>query len=132
MAVLSKSDRIAIVVIMTVILAGWGIRFFQGRGHERGLVVYRQAVPIPAVLDSAAETTQTRPFFAPLDINIATREDLQGLPLIGPARADDIVRYREEHGRFTTPEDIMKVPGIGPGIFERIQNDIRVSAEPGN
>ena len=129
MAVLSKGDRIAIVVIMAVILAGWGIRFFHGYGQDQGLVVYRQAIPVPAALDSAADMTQTRPQFAPLDINTATRADLEGLPQIGPARADDIVQYREEHGRFATPGDIMNVPGIGPGIFERIRNDIRVVPE---
>ena len=45
---------------------------------------------------------------------------------IGPARAEDIVRYREEHGPFQSVEEIMDVPGIKNNAFEKIKDDIAV------
>jgi len=60
-----------------------------------------------------------------VDLNAATQAELETLPGIGPARAESIIDYRAEH-RFSCIEDVMKVPGIGPGIFERIKGKIVV------
>ncbi len=125
MAILTRRDRIAVVVIMAAILLGWGIRLFSARSHEQGMELLRNAVQVPVALDSAASEGNTvGPLFAPLDINSASLEELQLLPQIGPTRAEAIIRYRQEHGAFGTTEDIMQVPGIGPGIYERIRTDI--------
>ncbi len=62
-----------------------------------------------------------------VDINTASKEQLQTLRGIGEARAEDIIRYRQEHGRFEQIEDIMKVPGIKTSAFEKIKDDISVS-----
>lgn len=40
--------------------------------------------------------------------------------------AQRIVDYREANGPFATIEDIMKVHGIGPAIFEDIKDSIFV------
>ncbi|MDQ0339597.1 competence protein ComEA [Caldalkalibacillus uzonensis] len=61
-----------------------------------------------------------------ISINRATAEELQQLPGIGPSRAEAIVRYREENGPFTSVEDIMKVSGIGPKIFENMKDEIEL------
>jgi len=60
-----------------------------------------------------------------IDLNSATQAELETLCGIGPARAKSIIDYRSKH-RFRRVEDIMKVPGIGPGIFESIQDRIVV------
>ncbi len=61
-----------------------------------------------------------------LDINAAGREELMTLAGVGESRAKDIISYREKNGRFHKIEDIMNVPGIKSGIFERIRDQIRV------
>ena len=45
---------------------------------------------------------------------------------IGESRAEDIIRYREEHGDFQKIEDIMKVPGIKESGFQKIKDSITV------
>jgi len=60
-----------------------------------------------------------------VDLNTATQAELETLPGIGPVRAESIIDYRSEH-RFGRVEDVMKVPGIGPGTFERIKDRIVV------
>jgi competence ComEA-like helix-hairpin-helix protein len=62
----------------------------------------------------------------PLDINLATAEELAGLPGIGPMTATFIVSYRAENGPFKTTEDLMKVKGIGRKTFESIRELVTV------
>jgi len=50
--------------------------------------------------------------------------ELQELPGVGPAIAERIVEYREEHGAFKKPEDIMNVSRIGEGRFEGMREII--------
>ncbi|UMZ72890.1 ComE operon protein 1 [Natranaerofaba carboxydovora] len=59
-----------------------------------------------------------------IDINQADYLTLKDLPGIGPARAETIIDYRERNGHFSKTEDVMKVPGIGQGIFEQIRDRI--------
>ena len=54
----------------------------------------------------------------PININTATAAELTQLKGIGTKYAERIVQYREEHGPFTSAEDMMKVPGIGPRTCE--------------
>jgi competence protein ComEA len=62
----------------------------------------------------------------PVNINTAAAAELETLSGIGPKTADAIVEYREANGPFASIEDIMKVPGIGEGTFEKIKDEITV------
>lgn len=61
-----------------------------------------------------------------VNLNNAAKEDLMTLKGIGQARADDIIKYRTEHGPFQSIEEIMNVPGIKNNAFEKIKDDITV------
>jgi competence protein ComEA len=56
-----------------------------------------------------------------LNINTAGVSELDALPGIGPSKARAIVRYREEHGRFTDPQELAGVPGLSKALVTRIQ-----------
>ena len=60
-----------------------------------------------------------------LNLNSATAEELATLPLIGPKRAADIVRYREEKGPFSNVEGLMQVEGIGAGTVSAVRHLVR-------
>jgi competence ComEA-like helix-hairpin-helix protein len=62
----------------------------------------------------------------PVNINTANSELLQTLPGIGPKTAERIIEYRETAGRFTSPEDILNVKGIGPKKYEKVRALITV------
>jgi competence protein ComEA len=49
-----------------------------------------------------------------LDVNAATAAELERLPRVGPALAQRIVAWREQHGPFAGPDDLRHVRGIGP------------------
>lgn len=59
-----------------------------------------------------------------ININTATKEDLDTLPGIGPATAQKIIDYRQEHGNFSSIEDIKNVKGIGEAKFNKMQDKI--------
>jgi competence ComEA-like helix-hairpin-helix protein len=65
-----------------------------------------------------------------LDINRADGEALQTLPGIGPALARQIVAYREAHGPFRQPADLLRVPGIGVKRYASLEGRIRTAEGP--
>lgn len=61
-----------------------------------------------------------------VNINSATIEELQKISGIGKSKAQAIIDYRDNKGEFKTKDDLMKVKGIGKGIFEKIKDKIEV------
>ncbi|WP_418966781.1 helix-hairpin-helix domain-containing protein [Butyribacter intestini] len=61
-----------------------------------------------------------------ININTASAGELTSLSGIGQSRADAIIEYRQSNGKFQSIEDIMKIPGIKQGIFNKIKNKISV------
>ena len=57
----------------------------------------------------------------PLDVNQATREQLELVPGIGPVMAEKILAYRNAHGNFSVYEDLTKVYGIGASKLEKFR-----------
>jgi len=61
-----------------------------------------------------------------VNVNTATAEQLETLPGIGPARAQDLIQWRSENGPFETVEDLLQVSGIGPATLDRMREQVRV------
>lgn len=57
----------------------------------------------------------------PLDLNTATREDLEALPGIGPHTATAVIEDRAAHGPFGDVAEFRRVRGIGPKTLARLR-----------
>ena len=61
-----------------------------------------------------------------VNINTADEAELQTLNGVGEATASAIVRERTNNGPFASPEDLMRVTGIGEKKFEKLKDQICV------
>ena len=61
-----------------------------------------------------------------VNINTATASELDALPGVGPSTATSIVEDREANGPFASPEDLMRVSGIGEKKFAKLKDHICV------
>ena len=62
-----------------------------------------------------------------IDLNCAEAWLLQALPGIGETKAQAIIDYRQQNGRFRHTSEITSVEGIGAATYEKIKHLITVS-----
>jgi len=127
----TRALRRALLVLVAVAGARWAWSAAPGRPPPpAGSTVRELSVAVSKA--ASAEERRSRPL-APderLDPNVATEEDLDRLPGIGPALAAAIVRAREEGIVFTAPEDLTGVRGVGPALLERMRPHLAARFAP--
>lgn len=62
-----------------------------------------------------------------INLNTATKEQLQTISGIGAKRAEDIIAYRESHGGFQSVDDLKNVSGIGDKTLDKIRESLYVA-----
>ncbi|KRW70189.1 MULTISPECIES: ComEA family DNA-binding protein [Stutzerimonas stutzeri subgroup] len=76
-----------------------------------------QAQPAPATTVAVAQ--------ASVNLNTADAQTLsRELRGIGATKAKAIVDYREEHGPFSSVDELLEVNGIGSATLEKIRNQL--------
>lgn len=123
MAGISRYEAAALGLTAAFVLftAGW---FFAGQTEsEPYTVTVQQAAVSDASSAAQPETADTQQPDSLLEgeripVNTADVYELDRLPGIGPAKAQAIVTYREEHGPFQSTEELLEVSGIGQATLE--------------
>jgi competence protein ComEA len=59
-----------------------------------------------------------------VNINKASAQELAKLEKVGPKYAVRIVEHRQKYGPFKLTEELMEVPGIGLGTYNKIKDQI--------
>ena len=128
--------------VLLALLLAWVLvqRYLRPLVLEEGITV---AASGPADAQTTASSQPASLLEQQIDPNTATWPELTHLPRIGEQIAKRIVEYRETHraaGRepgaaasapvFACPEDLRKVPGIGPKTVEQIRPHLKFPAPP--
>lgn len=64
--------------------------------------------------------------FGSVNINAANSAQLQTLYGIGPAKAQEILRYRKMHGGFKSVDELVNVKGIGEKTMIKLRPQVSV------
>jgi competence protein ComEA len=82
-------------------------------------------IEIPVVRPTPGPgTVEAAPGSGLIDINVASANELDDLPGIGPALADAIIEYRTDNGPFGSIDELARVPGISARMVDAMHDQI--------
>src|SRR4029077_15210007 len=121
-------DRRAALLLASITLAGAGVRFLLAPSSEAAQGDVRLvSVDTPpsgglrATARSAARLARPLLPGERVDLDRADVTEITRLPRIGPAFAQRIVAWREQHGLFGGFARFDSVPGVGPKLLESLR-----------
>ncbi len=122
-----KKSGIYALITITLVFAAFVAGFYVGRNQNHSPVQVSSQPPQTTVstAPSLPQTTVSTGFVK-VNINLATYEELQTLPGIGPSLAQNIIDYRITYGYFHSVSDLLKVPNFGEKRLEALLNYITV------
>lgn len=126
-----RKPRISWLVVITILFAVFTLGFFLGRnqkGHDIIVSVPPAFLTVPTEepTQNAEITEETMGITFPISINQAGKEEFMALPGIGEVLAERIIDYRQEHGSFSSAEELLNVEGIGKKRLEEILEFITI------
>jgi competence protein ComEA len=145
---ITSAEASALVFVSALLLAGFCVRYVQGQSvphsaadyaelhaafEERSEALHASGATVAPAAESEADGPVRVAIGEPppprraaaagpvrMDLNTASARTLQRLPGIGPAISARIVDYREAHGGFRHPREVVRVKGIGPKTYEKM------------
>lgn len=103
---LKRTDQATTAALVCVALAFMAIYWWRQGGLQGRLIEVKRLPQRTAKFQ--------------VDINTAAWTELSQIPEIGETLARRIIDYREQHGPFRRPEELLAVPGIGSRTLERM------------
>ena len=77
-------------------------------------------VPQPPGAAASAAASPGGPGGPLVNLNTASESELEALPEVGPVTAQAILAWRDQHGGFTTVDELLEVDGIGDATLGQL------------
>jgi len=135
----TPTERNVVIALVGAFLVGLGIRFIRSTGTEGTAFDYAEAdsafrrmssYPPPGRSEATekdaapgadgGEAGAVLPKAGSVHLNSAGKNELMSLPGVGETIAERILRYRMDHGPFTSVRDLLGVKGIGEKKLRRL------------
>ena len=92
-----------------------------------GVGQYQHDVNQARLAESLQQTVESVVNCVGVDVNTASKHILTYISGLGPALAQNIVNYRQEHGAFNSRKELLKVPKMGAKTYEQAAGFLRVT-----
>jgi len=112
----SSSQERGLIILIGLALLASGVVLFLTDERRRPELDSR-----PIVLENVRVIAPVFTEIGKVNVNEATAEELECLPGIGKTLAARIIAYRNEHGPFSSLDELEKVSGIGKETIERLR-----------
>src|SRR6266700_4849898 len=129
-------DKRAALLLASLALAGAGVRFLLSPSPQSppGDVQLQSPSPSPGagLRETARRAASLARPLAPgerIDLDRADVTEISRLPRVGPALAQRIVAWREQHGPFGSLARFDSVPGVGPHLIESLRPYVLFSGQ---
>ncbi|MCX7043896.1 MAG: helix-hairpin-helix domain-containing protein [Candidatus Sumerlaeota bacterium] len=141
---MTRTEQRVLIGLILVASAAVAVRhgFYGGRDDFQLIATYDEenkkwtrapgaaeanAQGISAVSGGALSQSQMLPG-GKTDLNTASEGQMISIPGLGPAKARDVISYRQQHGPFRSIEDLDKVAGIGPKTIDHLRPYLAVGS----
>jgi competence protein ComEA len=103
-----------------------GVNLAAKAEDGRQVIVPTRGAAVAAAGSAAPSSAPGAPPAGPVNLNTATPEQLDQLDGVGPATAQKILAYRQEHGGFRSVAELDRVTGIGPARMAALKDRVTV------
>jgi len=130
-------DRRAALLLAGLALAGATVRLVLSPSPSRApgdvRLSFADSTSSSALQETARRAAQLSRPLTPgekIDVDRADVIDLTRLPRVGPALAQRIIAWREQHGAFGNMGRLDSVAGIGPKLLDALRPYVTFSGAP--
>ena len=127
---MNNKEKAVLYFLIISIIIGSAISFYKHQNERRNLGHIKFEIDKISSTESTSENRAIKNERVrnkyPVNINQATMKELEALPGIGPVLAQRIIEKRNRVGKFSSPEDLLKVSGIGPKKLAKIKDKIKI------
>ena len=138
----TPAERKALLFFSAVLLLGTATRVYRGTGSSEKVGPAARAALESQIkaADSAKKAgrkskrggkRKAPPVrLGPVDLDVASADEIESLRHIGPALAQRIVADRDSFGPFGSREGLLRVKGIGPSMVAKLDSTVTFSLLP--
>lgn len=126
--VMTKTEKSILLSLLFFLLAGSILYFYRQQSEQTELQVITPKEP-NTEKKSPLDAISLEP--KRVELNLASAQDLERIPTIGPALARAIIDYRNQQGAFKKVEEILNVHGFGKGRYKKVWELLYVDGKKG-